>query len=141
MAYGIKTTPKNDPFVNLSHEAVHTINEAYLSPISFLLYFVPALRYLPEWCLGPSFRHQAKRARWLGREFRDAPFGEVERSMVSLLPLPSFHNKFNVIQKEGTAEASFTSMCLEELPESSPDLERQKREEIKDTASVFFAGS
>lgn len=82
IAYGIKTRPLDDPFVTLSGEATRLINEVFLSPISFLLYLVPILQSFPEWCLGPSFGRQAKKAKELAREFRNAPFDKVERMMV-----------------------------------------------------------
>lgn len=85
IAYGIKTKPINDPFVALSEKAIQLGNEAFLSPLSFLLYLAPVLQSLPEWCLGPGFKHRAKQARSLAHEFRNAPFDEVERMIVGPL--------------------------------------------------------
>ncbi len=85
IAYGIKTQPTDDPLVTLSQEAIQILNDAYFSPVSFLIYLVPVLQYLPEWCLGSNFRRQARKARRMAHEFKTAPFEEAERLIVSLV--------------------------------------------------------
>lgn len=72
-----------DPLVTLAQESIQTINAAYLSPASLLIYLVPVLRYLPEWCLGPNFSQEAAKARRQAYEFKNTPFDEVERMIVS----------------------------------------------------------
>lgn len=59
VAYGIKVTPENDPFIETAELANSTLLEAAV-PGKFLVDAIPTLKYLPEWFPGATFKKKAR---------------------------------------------------------------------------------
>ncbi|TFK35243.1 cytochrome P450 [Crucibulum laeve] len=120
IAYGIDIKPSDDPYISLAEQAIAGVIECSV-PGAFLVDFIPALRYVPEWVPGAGFKTKAKRWRGLQERFHDEPF-EVTKDRWA----------------NGIARPSFVEACLNSLEDG--DNKKHREEVIKDTAGMFFAG-
>ncbi|TFK85205.1 cytochrome P450 [Polyporus arcularius HHB13444] len=77
--YGIEITPEDPKYVSLLHDALEAPIEALL-PGSFLVEYIPVLRYVPAWVPGAGF--QKKFARWRGliTDFLNLPFADAKQA-------------------------------------------------------------
>ncbi|KAF9004239.1 cytochrome P450 [Cyathus striatus] len=89
MMYGIKILPENDPYINLTEEAMELITDC-LVPGMFLVDSFPILRYIPEWFPGAGFQKRAKRGRKESIALRTLPFGAAEKALRDGTILPCF---------------------------------------------------
>ncbi|KAJ7601420.1 cytochrome P450 [Mycena rosella] len=58
MAYGLDILPHDDPYINAAHAALRVMGEAAV-PGRFLIDVIPALKYVPSWFPGASFKRKA----------------------------------------------------------------------------------
>lgn len=82
VAYGIQTTGPDDPYIANAEEAMKGIAIAAV-PGSFLIDFVPALKYVPSWFPGGGFKKAAAYWREVNRKVLELPFNHVHRQIVS----------------------------------------------------------
>ncbi|EJD42949.1 putative CyP450 monooxygenase [Auricularia subglabra TFB-10046 SS5] len=80
MAYGIEVTGEDDPWVKLVGEAMNQMTAAGL-PGSYAVDWVPALKYIPAWFPGASFKRFAQVSRKLANEFRFLPLEWVKEQI------------------------------------------------------------
>ncbi len=85
-AYGIDVKPRDDPFVEMAEKANDT--QAKAGNIgSYMMDFLPALDYLPEWFPCAGFQKEAKEgAKWV-KPLPDLGFRLVMKSYVRLASL------------------------------------------------------
>ncbi|KAG2003242.1 cytochrome P450 [Coprinopsis cinerea AmutBmut pab1-1] len=121
IAYGLSVQPNNDPYIQLAEAAIKSAVEAAV-PGAFLVDFVPALRYVPEWVPGAGFKKKAREWKRLNNKMRNKPFEEAEAQI-----------------NEGIARPSFIRKALEDL-DTSGNVAHQ-REVIQDTAGMVFAAA
>ncbi|KAJ7065520.1 cytochrome P450 [Mycena amicta] len=95
IAYGIKV-PEADPYINMIEEAMHALAKATI-PGAFLVDTFPALKYVPSWFPGASFKRRAAYWRKGTKEALELPFEETRKNMMLGTAVPSFSS--NNLQK------------------------------------------
>ncbi|KAJ1303739.1 hypothetical protein OPQ81_008163 [Rhizoctonia solani] len=118
IAYGHAARDCNDEFILGAEEFMKAVAEALL-PGKWLVETIPALRYIPSWFPGATFKRKAKEWARVTTKHRQAPFDYVLKSMA-----------------EGTADPSFTSKLLE--PEDGSQVSESEKEMIKIVASHLY---
>ncbi|KAM6501984.1 Cytochrome P450 [Amanita muscaria] len=81
IAYGYEVTSSNDEYVRLAQVALAPLRLVYAR--SYLVEYIPALKYIPCWFPGAKFKRQAKEWSKEAMHFRDSPFQSVKNSMLS----------------------------------------------------------
>ncbi|KAF8812810.1 cytochrome P450 [Phlegmacium glaucopus] len=117
ISYGYEVKERDDPFVTLADEAMSQISLAS-APGSFLVDFIPPLRYLPAWFPGAGFKRTAVLWGETLTNMVEAPYQFVKQQMES-----------------GTAKPSFTSRLLEE-----GHITAEQEDEIKWSAQALYGG-
>ncbi|KAJ7247336.1 cytochrome P450 [Mycena rebaudengoi] len=82
VSYGIQVLQENDPYITLVRDAMHTLSIAG-PPGTFLVDFLPILKYVPDWFPGAQFQRKAKVWRKLARDSLDVPFADAKRNINS----------------------------------------------------------
>ncbi|KAE9394854.1 cytochrome P450 [Gymnopus androsaceus JB14] len=115
--------------VNVVQDSVHTYNaekamDGFIAasiPGSFLVDYLPWLKYIPSWAPGASFQRQARIWKADTEKLLHGPFAATKSSMI-----------------EGGVEPCFVTRCFEKLNE--PDSEAE--EMIEQTAgTMYLAGT
>jgi len=124
VAYGmdIKKDAKEWP------ERLSTFNNeilATMTPGKYLVDLIPALKYVPSWFPGASFKRKAKAWNGILAATITPPFMTVKKAMA-----------------DGTAEDCFTVRCLQNAKYSDPrpDILSEEEEIIKETAGTMYEG-
>ncbi|KAF8157041.1 cytochrome P450 [Crassisporium funariophilum] len=120
--YGLEIASKTDKFIQLAEASVDPCVPA-LIPGTFLVDVIPALKYVPDWFPGASFKRKAKAWRELALAFRDMPF---ESAKVEI--------------RNGTSRPSFCQASLEKLDDQL-DLTTQEYDIKSVAATLFGAGA
>lgn len=82
VAYGIVVKPYvNSVYVTAAETAVTTLSLAAI-PGTFLVDLIPALKYVPQWFPGASFKKKAAQWRNELNDFIDLPFNHVKELVV-----------------------------------------------------------
>ncbi|KAF8213148.1 cytochrome P450 [Mycena galopus ATCC 62051] len=119
VVYGYQIRPENDPS---PHFATSRWSDSLLG--SFLVDFLPILKYIPSWLPGAGFKRKAKIWAKSSLAVRDIPFENLKASIAA-----------------GTAVPSFSAANLEKLRQSN-DLPPSFEEVIKNCAGMgHLAGS
>jgi hypothetical protein len=84
VAYGIKVSDTNDPYISTIEESMQGFVEAG-TPGRFLVDQLPILKYVPSWMPGTNFKRLAARWRALNVEVLNKPYEHVKESLVSSL--------------------------------------------------------
>ncbi|EJD46841.1 putative CyP450 monooxygenase [Auricularia subglabra TFB-10046 SS5] len=77
IAYGIEVAAENDPWVTIVEEGVDSFGRAG-TPGGYLVDWIPALKYLPTWFPGASFKRHAAEWRKLVERMLHAPLDHVK---------------------------------------------------------------
>ena len=85
LTYGLPIREHDDPYLAIAEEAVRTVSAAAI-PGSFLVDFMPLLKYVPEWVPGAGFQKTAKKFFEIQKRFRNEPFNAVLKNMVGGFP-------------------------------------------------------
>ncbi|KAF5327469.1 hypothetical protein D9619_004649 [Psilocybe cf. subviscida] len=80
VAYGIQITGPDDPYIVNAEESMKGIAIAAV-PGSFLVDFIPALKYLPSWFPGGGFKKAAAYWAEVNRKVLQLPFNRVRHEM------------------------------------------------------------
>ncbi|KAF9044314.1 cytochrome P450 [Panaeolus papilionaceus] len=92
-SYGIVVKPYvNSVYVTAAETAVTTLSLAAI-PGTFLVDLIPALKYVPQWFPGASFKKKAAQWRNELNDFIDLPFNHVKELVDANKALPSFVSK------------------------------------------------
>jgi hypothetical protein len=81
ITYGYTVAERDDPYVTLADAAMQTMSKAGVFG-TYLVDYIPVLKYVPSWMPGASFKRQAHEWRCLSREMLDSPFMTVKQNMV-----------------------------------------------------------
>ncbi|KAF4610328.1 hypothetical protein D9613_010451 [Agrocybe pediades] len=105
VTYGITIASKDDHYIALAEKALEGMGQA-ASPGAFLVDLIPALKYVPEWVPGASFKRKAREWRAAVMGMKDAPFATVIEEMKAGKATPSFvMNLLNDLEsKENVAD-------------------------------------
>ncbi|KAF9009917.1 cytochrome P450 [Cyathus striatus] len=121
IVYGYKIQPENDYYVELANEAVRGLG-LVVHAGSFLVDYLPFLKYIPAWVPGAGFQKIAKRWKVATNKLRNDPFEIVKKEMARV------------------AVPSFVTENLEKMSQHSEDYISE--EIIKNSAGLaYIAGS
>ncbi|KAF9036068.1 cytochrome P450 [Hymenopellis radicata] len=95
ISHGYEVKENNDPFIQLADQATEQFSAA-TAPGAYMVDLVPALRHLPDWFPGATFKRTAKEWAATLSEMVDQPHNFVKQQTAA-----------------GTAALSFTSSMLE----------------------------
>jgi hypothetical protein len=73
---------EGDSYVALAEAAMQTSSHAALFG-TYLVDYIPMLKYVPSWMPGASFRHKAREWRSLSRAMLESQYDIVKQKMVS----------------------------------------------------------
>ncbi|PPQ65419.1 hypothetical protein CVT24_011500 [Panaeolus cyanescens] len=125
IAYGISVKPHvNSVYVTAAEAAVATLSEAAI-PGTFLVDIIPALKYVPQWFPGASFKRKVAQWKKELNEFINLPFNHVKD-----------------LVKTGKAVPSLATMLLDALPDENDPLRTEEEDRAKClTAAIYAAGA
>ncbi|KAJ7690140.1 cytochrome P450 [Mycena rosella] len=89
MAYGLDILPQDDPYISAAHVALRVMSGAAV-PGRFLIDVIPALKYVPFWFPGASFKRKAVGWKKLVQKMVDLPFAASKDAMAKGIERPSF---------------------------------------------------
>ncbi|KAF7329186.1 hypothetical protein MKEN_00179200 [Mycena kentingensis (nom. inval.)] len=91
--YGIKVKSADDPYINMTEDAMESIAAAG-APGSFFVDMFPILKYIPSWVPGAGFQRLAAQWRKSLNIMFEVPFAEAKRNIAHGTATPSFvsHN-------------------------------------------------
>jgi cytochrome P450 len=111
----------DDPFLALASECVELLSNKIASTGSiWIVDVIPALKHLPDWFPGASFKRKAKEWKAKMEEFTDKPYEWMKNELAN-----------------GTARPSFCSSILEE----DGKLNEQDEFDLKWTANSMYSAS
>ncbi|KAF4621589.1 hypothetical protein D9613_012598 [Agrocybe pediades] len=122
IAYGISINPTNDPYISRAEECLEGLAAAGIAG-SFWVDYIPALKYVPSWFPGASFRRKAAHWKKVNNDLTDIPFKDVEEQM-----------------KAGKALPSLTTTFIEGLPPQNDPTYEEERTIAKHTAAIAYVG-
>ncbi|KAG7089339.1 hypothetical protein E1B28_011031 [Marasmius oreades] len=121
IVYGYNLQTANDPYIQLANNAIEALIETTV-PGTFLVDFLPVLKYVPSWFPGAGFKRRAKVWKKYSEELRDLPWEWLMKSMT-----------------QGAVEPSFVSKNLEKLSSSVEGEDRKAMEEvIRNCAGISY---
>ncbi|KAJ7241641.1 cytochrome P450 [Mycena rebaudengoi] len=123
VTYGIEVVPYNDPYITLARDAMHGVAIASI-PGTFLVDTIPALKYVPSWFPGATFKRRSKQWRNLTLKLLEIPYIDAKRCIAT-----------------GTAPSSYTSVTLDALDESKHDPEEYDTNVKATAANMYAAGA
>ncbi|PSS06488.1 hypothetical protein PHLCEN_2v3717 [Hermanssonia centrifuga] len=88
LTYGIDVQKTDDPYVSAAQRALRGMNEAG-NVGTYLVDFIPALKYVPEWFPGARFRREAREWRVDAEGMVSAPFNAVKSAVENGNAVPS----------------------------------------------------
>ncbi|KAJ3532041.1 hypothetical protein NMY22_g7905 [Coprinellus aureogranulatus] len=123
-SYGIEPTGKDDPFISRLVEVTVGFTAA-ATPGAFLVDFIPALKYVPDWLPGTSWKRFARSMKKVAEEARVIPFEQIQE-----------------MHKMGTAPPSALRAWIDRLPPSDDPTYEEERLCAQDTAGMsYIAGT
>ncbi|EKM58562.1 uncharacterized protein PHACADRAFT_253005 [Phanerochaete carnosa HHB-10118-sp] len=120
VTYGMDIRDNSDPYVVLAKKAMHSIVRA-TTPGSYMVEYVPFMRYIPSWAPGGKFKLEAA-------EWREA--------VSALFTKPLEHIKKEMVQ--GTAAPSIAVSLLASLEENSENSESERL--IRNVTGMAYIG-
>jgi len=81
VVYGIRVKESGDPYISRAEVALDGLAKAGI-PGSFMVDFLPFLKYIPSWFPGAEFKRRAKFWRDVNKAVTDIPFERVEAELV-----------------------------------------------------------
>jgi hypothetical protein len=82
VAYGIKVSENDDPYISNAEEALHGLSQAGI-PGQFMVDLLPILKYVPSWMPGAGFKRKAAYWRRANVDMAEKPFNYVKEALVS----------------------------------------------------------
>ncbi|KAF9001535.1 cytochrome P450 [Cyathus striatus] len=93
--YGLKIKSEDDPYIDISENALKTIVEM-VTPGAFLVETFPLLKHIPEWFPGTRFHQAAKKAREDSEQVLNVPYNASLDDTFYLEGSIDMHNRRNV---------------------------------------------
>jgi hypothetical protein len=122
---------EGDSYVALAEAAMRSSSEAAFFG-TYLVDYIPVLKYTPSWIPGASFRRKAREWRRLSREMLESQFNIVKQNIVSRAALHILPY-LTAMQAKGTAVSCITTRELEVG-------ENVDEEVIKNITAMAYAG-
>ncbi|KAL0958520.1 hypothetical protein HGRIS_000662 [Hohenbuehelia grisea] len=119
IAYGIDIQAKDDAYIQVAEEAMHSMSLAGIWG-TFLVDHMPFLKYLPSWFPGAGFRTVGTECFYYVQKMFHDPYAAAKRKIAA-----------------GDAKMSFTSQALEQM-DQTVDVPGQERL-IQETAGNLYA--
>ncbi|KJA21835.1 hypothetical protein HYPSUDRAFT_140077 [Hypholoma sublateritium FD-334 SS-4] len=124
VAYGIRVKDSDDPYITNAEEALKGLAEAGI-PGTYMVDFIPLLKYIPSWFPGATFKTEAKRWNEINKQVYQKPFEYVENQM-----------------KKGAEVPCLASELIERLPgEGSFSWEEERQIAQNVSAVSYVAGA
>ncbi|KAF9479115.1 cytochrome P450 [Pholiota conissans] len=120
IAYGVRVKGPDDPYILNAEAALYGLAEAGI-PGTFLVDFVPLLKYVPSWFPGATFKRKADRWNKINKEVYRKPFEYVEEQM-----------------KKGTAAPCLASTLIQLLPDEEDPLREEERKIAMNVSAVTY---
>lgn len=117
--YGHQVAPEGDAFVALADKALASLAQSGIFG-TYLVDYIPLLKYVPAWIPGAGFKHQASEWRKLNRAMLSQPIEMVKQDMA-----------------RGAAVSCFATTELEKWYNSGQDPDQERI--IKDVAATTYA--
>ena len=105
---------------------------------SYLVDYIPMLKYVPSWMPGASFKRKAREWHRLSREMLESQFKFVKQKMVSEMQYIYFRWLMD-LQANGTAVSCITTRELENWMESGGTSDEE--ELIMNITAIAYAGN
>ncbi|KAL4266704.1 cytochrome P450 family protein [Pleurotus pulmonarius] len=122
ICYGHHVAENGDEYVALADEALAAVNQSSIFG-SYMVDYLPWLKYVPSWMPGAGFKKQAKEWRGLAEKMLNSPFDMVNRKI-----------------REGTAEPCMMTLELEDwFAKGSPNDNRETL--VKNVAAGAYAAA
>jgi hypothetical protein len=137
ITYGYTLAERDDPYVALADAAVQTLSQAGVFG-TYLVDYIPVLKYVPPWMPGASFKRQAREWRRLSREMLDSPFKIVKQNTVRLVTIYTYILIFIRLQVKGTAVSCITTKQLDKLKDSGGSIDEE--ELMKNVSAIAYGG-
>ncbi|KAH7911946.1 cytochrome P450 [Hygrophoropsis aurantiaca] len=118
ISYGHDVSDQGDVYVTLADEALQGLGKAGIFG-TFLVDYLPCLKYIPEWVPGADFKRQARIWRTVTRAMIDKPFRMVKDRMA-----------------DGTAVSCFAQKELEKCMQTGQD--SRYEDIIKNVAGISY---
>ncbi|KAK0473645.1 cytochrome P450 [Armillaria novae-zelandiae] len=119
--YGYDIDPSGDPFVDLGDRGMESVRRT-ANVGSFLVDYIPSLKYLPRWFPGTQFMKIAEHWTHCVDDVKEMPFKFTSEQMAN-----------------GIASPSFVSENLEKMKETGISNSETDLEILKNSAGVAFA--
>ncbi|TFK38145.1 cytochrome P450 [Crucibulum laeve] len=111
-AYGIKIQVEDDPYVQLSEAALKC--EVVAAEWGYYLVDVfPALRHLPSWLPGMTFKRQAKEWKRLSVAMLEVPFEYAKKSVMNGTANPSIAS--SILDADGSSQGHEKELILRDV--------------------------
>ncbi|KAG1736610.1 cytochrome P450 [Suillus paluster] len=140
VVYGHQVKSNDDPFLNLAEECVDILANRIASgggiwPVDLF----PALKYIPNWFPGASFKRNASIWKDKMQEFVDRPFAFVKAEIKKGTARPSFVSTLlePIKLSDASSDASFTSEIKQVPTPDDPQLDH----DIRWTANSMYSAS
>ncbi|EIM84309.1 cytochrome P450 [Stereum hirsutum FP-91666 SS1] len=121
IAYGIKTKPRDDPYVEAAERALSAVTTV-VSPSARLFDMFPMLLYMPSWVPGAGYKKTAKFLQNYSRDILENPFQFTKEALAN-----------------GTASPSIATTMLSQLGKNSSQEDELLAKQL--TANVYIAGA
>ncbi|EKM55816.1 uncharacterized protein PHACADRAFT_256701 [Phanerochaete carnosa HHB-10118-sp] len=122
VTYGMEIKDHDDPYVLLAEKAIRSI-VAVAMPGSYMVDYMPFMRYIPSWAPGGQFKREAAEWNKIVSAMYTKPLEFVKRTL-----------------KQGTAPASIATTLLDKL-DGSEDNSRRERLIRNVTGSAYVAAA
>ncbi|KAF8917161.1 cytochrome P450 [Mucidula mucida] len=122
ITYGYESTTREEEYIELVDRTIRELAPA-LNVGSYLVDYLPFLRFIPSWFPFATFQRQAKIASLGIADIRDQPFDRVTQAMA-----------------EGYVSLSFLAENLQKIQEKPPGEDRDTMlAAVKNVAAIMFA--
>nr|BAL05187.1 cytochrome P450 [Phanerodontia chrysosporium] len=88
VTFGMEVNDSNDPYVTIADRAIQSLVEAGM-PGSYMVEYIPLMRYIPSWAPGGKFRRDAAEWRTLVSDMFTKPFEHIKSAIRHGVARPS----------------------------------------------------
>lgn len=141
VAYGIKISDMDDPYITTAEEAMDGLAQAGI-PGKYLVDFIPILKYVPSWMPGADFKRKAAHWARVNTVMADRPFDHVKETLVSSALLDWSRPRVDICytQRQGTAAPSVAATLIEALPNDNDERRAEEETVAKDVMALSYVG-
>ncbi|KAI0348408.1 cytochrome P450 [Trametopsis cervina] len=123
IAYGIEIQEQDDPFIHMAEQAMQSISAA-TNAGSYLVDFLPFLKYAPEWVPGMGFKKQARKWRYWVMSSLHEPYSNIKHRV-----------------EQGTATSCIGTSLIENMVKDATDMEYAESVAQGMLGTMYLAGA